>query len=124
MNRFKLVNDRYGHACGDLLLQQVAQRIAACLRSSDTLARLGGDEFVVLLEDMALPEDAQSVLEKIHLALSAPVELGGAGLLQISVSVGVAHYPGDGNNWQTLMSHADAAMYAAKATAALGDAVT
>jgi diguanylate cyclase (GGDEF)-like protein/PAS domain S-box-containing protein len=124
VNRFKLVNDRYGHACGDLLLQQVAQRIAACLRSSDTLARLGGDEFVVLLEDMALPEDAQSVLEKIHLALSAPVELGGAGLLQISVSVGVAHYPGDGNNWQTLMSHADAAMYAAKATAALGDAVT
>ncbi len=124
VNRFKLVNDRYGHACGDLLLQQVAQRIAACLRGSDTLARLGGDEFVVLLEDIALPEDAQSVLEKIHLALSAPVELGGAGLLQISVSVGVAYYPADGNNWQTLMSHADAAMYAAKAAAALGDAVT
>jgi len=120
LNRFKQVNDRYGHASGDLLLQQVARRIASCLRDADTLARMGGDEFVVLLENIPLPADAARVMEKIHLALAAPVALGDGSLLQISVSVGMAHYPEHGDNRQQLMSHADQAMYAAKAGAAAG----
>ena len=119
LNRFKQVNDRYGHACGDLLLQQVARRIASCLRATDTLARLGGDEFVVVLESIALPSDAELVMEKIHLALAAPVDIGEAGLLQVSVSIGIAHYPEHGDNRPKLLSHADQAMYAAKAVAAV-----
>lgn len=124
LNGFKHVNDRHGHACGDRLLQQVARRIASCLRTTDTLARLGGDEFVVLLEKMALPSDAQLVMNKIHLALTAPIEVGAGSELQARVSIGLAHYPEHGDNRQALMSHADQAMYAAKAsaaTAATGD---
>lgn len=122
LNGFKRVNDRHGHACGDRLLQQVALRIAACLRTSDTLARLGGDEFVVLLENMAAPSDAGRVMDKIHLALAAPVEVGAGSELRIAVSIGVAHYPEHGDNRQALLSHADQAMYAAKAGAAVAEA--
>ncbi|NHZ90939.1 diguanylate cyclase [Massilia sp. CCM 8733] len=118
LNRFKLVNDSYGHACGDLLLRQVARRIAFCLRNADTLARLGGDEFVVLLENSALPSNAGLVVDKIHLALAAPVDLGEGIQLQVSVSIGIAHYPEHGDNRQALMSHADERMYAAKAVVA------
>jgi diguanylate cyclase (GGDEF)-like protein/PAS domain S-box-containing protein len=117
VNGFKHVNDRYGHACGDRLLQQVARGITACLRATDTLARLGGDEFVVLLEKMALPSDARLVVDKIHAALAVPVEVGAESQLQVSVSIGVAHYPEHGDNRQALMSHADQTMYAAKAVA-------
>jgi len=115
LNRFKQVNDRYGHACGDLLLQQLACRIAACLRDTDTLARLGGDEFVVLLEGIASPSDAVLVMEKIHLAMALPVDLGEGRQLQASVSIGVAHYPEHGDSRQDLLAHADQAMYAIKA---------
>ncbi|MGZ8319794.1 MAG: diguanylate cyclase domain-containing protein [Telluria sp.] len=118
LNRFKQVNDRYGHASGDLLLQQVARRIASCLRDTDTLARLGGDEFAVLLENIAQPSDAGLVMEKIHLALAAAVDLGEGRQLQTGVSVGIAHYPEHGHNRQELLSHADEAMYTAKAAAA------
>ncbi|MGH8854442.1 MAG: diguanylate cyclase domain-containing protein, partial [Telluria sp.] len=96
VNRFKQVNDQYGHGCGDRLLQQVARRIGACLRDSDTLARLGGDEFAVLLENIVQPEDADLVMAKIHLALAAPIDLGDGICLQVSVSVGIAHYPEHG----------------------------
>ena len=118
LNRFKLVNDHYGHACGDLLLQHVARRIASCLRDADTLARLGGDEFVVLLEQIAHPSDAGLVVDKIHLALAAPVDLGEGRQLQASVSIGLAHYPEHGADRQQLVSYADQTMYAAKAAAA------
>ena len=100
------------------MLQEVARRVSACLRNSDTLARLGGDEFVVLLEDIVLAADAALVLDKIHLALAAPVDLGDGQRLQISVSVGIAHYPEHGGNREELIAHADKAMYAAKAVAA------
>ena len=122
LNRFKQVNDRYGHACGDLLLQQVARRIAACLRASDTLARLGGDEFVVLLENIGLPSDAEPVMAKIHLALAAPIELGEERPLQVTVSIGIAHYPEHGDKRSALVAHADKSMYAAKAGAAVAGA--
>ena len=124
LNRFKQVNDSFGHACGDRLLQEVARRVSACLRNSDTLARLGGDEFVVLLENVTLPADAELVLDKIHLALAPPVDLGEGQRLQMSVSVGVAHYPEHGGNRDELLSHADKAMYAAKAVAALAGSGT
>ena len=121
LNGFKQVNDRYGHACGDRLLQQVAQRIASCLRSTDTLARLGGDEFVVLLENTALPSDAGLVMSKIHLALAPPIQVDAGIGLQVAVSIGVAHYPEHGDNRQALLSYADQAMYAAKAGAAIAE---
>ena len=119
LNRFKQVNDRYGHACGDLLLRQVGQRIASCLRASDTLARVGGDEFVVLLANIAMPSDAKLCIEKIHLALAAPFDLGEASPLQVSVSIGIAQYPEHGDDRPKLLAQADKSMYAAKAAAAV-----
>ncbi|HEX9172433.1 MAG TPA: diguanylate cyclase [Telluria sp.] len=118
VNRFKQVNDQYGHVCGDLLLQQVARRVGACVRDSDTLARLGGDEFVVLLENIAMSADAVLVMQKIHLALAAPFELGEGVQVDVSVSIGIAHFPDDGSNRQELVARADQAMYSAKAQAA------
>ena len=118
LNRFKQVNDRHGHDCGDRLLQETARRIKACLRESDTLARIGGDEFVVLLENVLLPEDAALVAAKIHHALSTPITLDSGLALAISVSIGPAVYPDDGATTRALLAHADQAMYAAKAAAA------
>jgi diguanylate cyclase (GGDEF)-like protein/PAS domain S-box-containing protein len=117
LNRFKQVNDRYGHVCGDLLLQHVARRLVSCVRDTDTVARLGGDEFVVLLENIELPSDVGLVTAKIHHALDAPVEFGIGQQMRISASIGVAHFPEHGADWQALVSHADQAMYAAKAAA-------
>ena len=114
LNNFKLVNDRHGHACGDLLLQTVAVRMRDCMRESDTLARMGGDEFVVLLENNAMPADVRLIEQKIHAALAAPLHLGDGQQLQIAVSIGVAHYPDDGDTMQQLLRHADHAMYLAK----------
>jgi diguanylate cyclase (GGDEF)-like protein/PAS domain S-box-containing protein len=122
LNRFKRVNDRYGHACGDRVLLEVAQRIASCLRASDTLARVGGDEFIIVLENSAQPSDAGLVMEKIHLALAVPVDLGEGSRLLVSLSIGIAHYPEHGDNLQELVSHADKAMYAAKAGTADAEA--
>jgi diguanylate cyclase (GGDEF)-like protein/PAS domain S-box-containing protein len=114
LNRFKQVNDRYGHACGDRLLQETARRVKGCLREADTLARIGGDEFVVLLENILLPADAASVAEKIHHALAAPVDLGAGHAVPITVSIGLAVFPEHGSDTRTLLAYADQAMYAAK----------
>lgn len=116
LNRFKQVNDQYGHDCGDRLLQQTAQRIKSCLRESDTLARLGGDEFVILLEQVTTPHDAVLVTDKIHQALRLPVDLGAGLRLPVTVSVGLALYPEHGADSQALLAHADQAMYDAKST--------
>lgn len=116
LNRFKQVNDQYGHDCGDRLLQQTAQRIKSCLRESDTLARLGGDEFVILLEQVTTPHDAVLVTDKIHQALRLPVDLGDGLRLPVTVSVGLALYPEHGADSQALLAHADQAMYDAKST--------
>lgn len=114
LNRFKQVNDQHGHLAGDRLLQEIARRIGACMRDSDTLARLGGDEFVVLLEHIVLPVDAAPVADKIRLALSAPFALGDGLVLAASASIGVACYPEHGCSMQELMSHADQDMYNTK----------
>ena len=118
LNNFKRVNDDHGHACGDLLLQTVASRLRDCMRETDTLARMGGDEFVVLLESNVTPADVSLIEQKIHAALAAPLQLGNGQQLQITVSIGVAHYPDDGDTMQLLLRHADRAMYASKVLAA------
>lgn len=118
LDNFKRVNDEHGHACGDQLLQTVASRLRDCMRETDTLARMGGDEFVVLLESNAAPVDASLIEQKIHAALAAPLHLGDGQQLHIAVSIGVAHYPEDGDTMQLLLRHADQAMYASKVLAA------
>jgi len=113
LDHFKPVNDDYGHATGDLLLQQVAWRLSACVRASDTVARIGGDEMVVLLRDVDSTAHTLDVAEKIRASLAQPFDIGGH-RLNISGSLGVALYPEHGQDADTLVKHADAAMYQAK----------
>lgn len=113
LDKFKPVNDTYGHAVGDLLLKEVAQRIHDCLRESDTAARIGGDEFVVLLPVIETEQDAGKVGEKILHALNRTFELAGHSL-NISSSIGVAVYPDHGSSEKLLVKSADIAMYHAK----------
>ena len=113
LDKFKPVNDTYGHAVGDLLLKQAAQRISACVRVSDTVGRIGGDEFLVLLHSIQLPESAAVVAEKIRAALAEPFTIL-EHTLSISGSIGVAIYPKNGCDQKTLALKADAAMYEAK----------
>lgn len=113
LDMFKAVNDTFGHATGDLLLQEVARRLQHCARESDTVGRVGGDEFLVLLNSIQLPEHALVVAEKINAALVQPFELAGR-RLHISPSIGIAIYPEHGDDHQQLIAYADQAMYAAK----------
>ncbi|MDO9321377.1 MAG: diguanylate cyclase [Pseudomonas sp.] len=113
LNKFKRVNDSFGHAVGDLLLQEVASRLKQAVREGDTVARIGGDEFVVLLESIKQPETALLVSGKIRAALSRPMDLEGRNL-QILPSIGIAHYPEHGDGVAQLLKHADEAMYADK----------
>ncbi|MEX6501100.1 diguanylate cyclase domain-containing protein [Pseudomonas zhanjiangensis] len=113
LDKFKQVNDTFGHAVGDQLLQLVAQRLRDCLRESDTVARLGGDEFVVLLQDFHSPDHVITAAEKIRLALNQPFDLNGQAQL-VPPSIGVALYPQHGADAQQLLQHADKAMYLAK----------
>ncbi len=112
LDQFKEVNDRRGHAVGDLLLQEASLRIKACVRDSDTVARIGGDEFVVLLGHLRVTDCALIVAEKIRVALSRAFELGEP--ISISPSIGIASYPEHGETETQLLHHADAAMYQAK----------
>lgn len=114
VDRFKLVNDTLGHAVGDRVLHELGIRIAACVRASDIVARLGGDEFVVLVEGLPEGEALQDMGEKIVRAACQPVRIDGRELA-VSVSVGITVAPEDGRDAQTLMRHADMAMYRAKA---------
>lgn len=113
LDKFKPVNDTYGHGVGDLLLKDVALRIQDCLRESDTAARIGGDEFVILLPAIETQQDARKVGEKILYALNQPFTLAGH-TLEISGSIGVAVYPEHGKDEKLLVKSADIAMYHAK----------
>jgi diguanylate cyclase (GGDEF)-like protein/PAS domain S-box-containing protein len=115
LDKFKPVNDGFGHAAGDLLLQAVAHRLRTCVRESDTVARVGGDEFVVLLNSVQQTSDATLVAEKIHAALRLAFDLPQGQSVQISSSAGLALYPEHGSDEASLSQHADVAMYAAKA---------
>ncbi len=114
LDRFKLVNDTFGHHCGDELLVQVAARLQAVLRTTDTLSRFGGDEFVLLCTDLESDESLEVVSERIRAVFDEPFDVG-ADRLQISVSIGVASIDEGVTSTESLLSDADAAMYYAKA---------
>jgi diguanylate cyclase (GGDEF)-like protein/PAS domain S-box-containing protein len=113
LDRFKEINDSLGHSSGDALLQELARRLADVVRTSDTVARLGGDEFGLLLPASAVPADVLRVIERIRASLEQPVVLQDLPLA-IEASIGVALYPDDGEDVDTLLQHADVAMYTAK----------
>lgn len=113
LDRFKQVNDRYGHACGDKLLNAVGLRLAACIRQNDTLARFGGDEFTMLLSGVKAAEDVKSVAEKILAIMAEPFCID-QHRFDVSASVGIALYPQDGGDTDLLLKRADIAMYVAK----------
>lgn len=113
LDKFKPVNDNYGHAYGDLLLKEVAKRLHGCMRESDTASRLGGDEFVALLTEIDGRNAAYTVATKILNRLTEPYEIAGH-TFDISASIGAALYPEDGTDAKSLIKAADMAMYDAK----------
>ncbi len=113
IDRFKSINDTLGHDAGDQVLVQFAQRLRQCVREVDTVARQGGDEFIVLLTELRNGADAQQVADKIMQAIAEPFTVHGE-LLDVAASIGVAVYPDDDEDIETLIEKADLAMYAAK----------
>ncbi|MQG94168.1 diguanylate cyclase domain-containing protein [Pseudomonas sp. MN1F] len=113
-DHFKQINDSRGHAVGDEVLINVADRVRAQLREHDLVARLGGDEFAVLLTPLHSREDAERIAEKIIASMQLPMLLDGGESLTTSLSVGIAYYPDDGSDPASLLNAADAAMYQAK----------
>lgn len=113
LDGFKSVNDQWGHAAGDQLLQQVARRLEDCVRAEDTVARLGGDEFGIVLAAIDQVEDCEVVADKVLSAMAQPFVLDSA-VAQVSASVGAGLYPRHGSDADALLAQADAAMYAAK----------
>lgn len=114
LDGFKEVNDSLGHAAGDDLLVELGRRLKTALRSSDTVARLGGDEFGVLLPLAGVPEDVLNAVERMQAAIENPITLHGLSL-SLEASIGIAVYPDDGKDVETLLRCADGAMYHAKA---------
>lgn len=113
LDKFKPINDTFGHAIGDLLLKEAARRIQGCMRESDIVARIGGDEFIGLLPTIEHEQDATMVAEKICHVLSQSFELAGHSM-HISSSIGIAVYPEHGRDEKSLIKNADIAMYHAK----------
>lgn len=113
LDGFKQVNDTYGHYMGDLLLQEVANRLSNSVRKSDTVARLSGDEFLVVLPDIKSHEAAEMIANKILYRLSQPISLLSKDIT-IGASIGIAFYPQHGKTSQALIKAADDAMYIIK----------
>lgn len=113
LDKFKQVNDTMGHAIGDELLKEVTLRLISCVRESDTIARIGGDEFTLLLPDITSKHDAANVAKKIMFALQKPWNIDGQEF-QVTTSIGIAIFPEDGKDIDTLLKNADSAMYWAK----------
>jgi diguanylate cyclase (GGDEF)-like protein len=113
LDGFKPINDRFGHQAGDRLLVEIAQRLKAALRGTDTVARLGGDEFVFLLLGVEKVEECAATLNRILETITRPVAIDRHSV-SISASIGVTLYPVDNNDADTLLRHADQAMYEAK----------
>lgn len=113
LDRFKNINDTLGHSAGDDLLKEVAHRLKSCIRRSDTIARLGGDEFVIILPAINQTEDATLIARKILQSFSPAVDLDGHEVF-ITTSIGIAIYPSDGQDSESLVRNADTAMYQAK----------
>jgi diguanylate cyclase len=113
LDRFKVVNDSFGHRAGDQLIKEVAYRLAGVARSTDTVARLGGDEFLFIMDRLGRREDAVQIVRRAVEALSQPIRIGDVDI-HASASIGIAMFPGDGKGVETLLANADAAMYCAK----------
>ncbi len=113
LDRFKYVNDTLGHAAGDELLEHISRRLLEQTRHSDTVSRLGGDEFTVILSDISNPDDVAQIAQKLVETLKEPVEIMGHEV-RVGGSIGIALYPEDGSDAETLTKHADTAMYQAK----------
>ncbi len=113
LDRFKVVNDSFGHAAGDMLLKEMAGRLTSQLRASDVVARLGGDEFVVLLEKVSIASQASAIARKLLSSVLRPMNILGHEC-RVTTSIGIAMYPGDGEDEPSLMKNADIAMYFAK----------
>jgi diguanylate cyclase (GGDEF)-like protein len=114
LDGFKSINDALGHAAGDSLLKQVAARLSACFRASDTACRLGGDEFVILLPELESKESAAVAAAKVRAHLAAPFFIDST-LIEVATSIGTALYPVDGNTYEDLLRRSDVAMYCDKA---------
>tara|TARA_R110002049_G_scaffold71546_2_gene184205 strand:+ start:2178 stop:3359 length:1182 start_codon:yes stop_codon:yes gene_type:complete len=113
LDYFKQINDSYGHAVGDDLLQEVAAEILSCVRATDTVSRIGGDEFVILLTQVEAMQDAAHIAEKLLAKFALPRFIDGREL-QIGLSIGISSYPENGQDAETLMHNADTAMYTTK----------
>ena len=113
LDHFKEVNDTLGHDKGDILLQEVARRISACVRNSDMVARLGGDEFTVILTELPEHNFGSDIAQKIISSLSEPYNLGNE-IVYVSASIGITVYPDDSSDVDVLMKNADQAMYLSK----------
>lgn len=113
LDRFKAINDTLGHTVGDHLLQEATQRLLSCLRQEDTIARWGGDEFTILLPYLSRPEEIALIVQRILNIMQPPFVLEGHEL-HVTVSIGIALYPKDGQDAATLVRNADAALYFAK----------
>ena len=113
IDEFKSVNDTMGHPAGDVLLKEIADRLRSATRQRDCVARIGGDEFVVVLSDIANPDDVSEVVRKLERVAAEPVRLPG-GDMTVTCSIGVALFPNDGSDCETLIRNADTAMYQAK----------
>jgi len=113
LDRFKNINDSLGHAYGDLLLQEAAKRLTACVRKTDTVARLGGDEFTIVIQDLTDYYLIENLVEKVLEELAAPYSLE-QNIAFVSASIGITIYPNDGATVEELLKNADSAMYRAK----------
>ena len=113
LDNFKKINDTLGHEYGDAILSDVANRLQGCLREGDTVARFGGDEFIIVLEQISDTDRVMGVADKILETIYTPMTHKGKSVL-ISTSIGISIYPDDGSKAETLLRHADAAMYSAK----------
>ena len=114
LDGFKQVNDAHGHHAGDRVLVEAARRLRASLRAGDPVARIGGDEFFAVLEDVHDASPVERVAQKLLAAMREPYEVGAEGRAVVSASIGISLFPDDAGDAETLMKHADAAMYAAK----------
>jgi diguanylate cyclase len=114
VNHFKSINDVHGHAMGDRVLCALAQRLEKCVRETDTVARMGGDEFTVLLTDIQSAVSVDDKVDSILATLAEPLSADFGGINMPSCSIGVACYPADGEDADTLLSHADSEMYRVK----------
>ena len=113
VDRFKLINDTYGHGVGDQLLREVGQRISQCAKEGDIVARLGGDEFAYISTDLDCEENATATASRIVNGMAAPFLIDG-NAIQVTLSIGIAIYPSDSNDMSRLLAQADTAMYSAK----------